>query len=132
MPPARLSPAEIIADVPSPEAAACAKLSRAVSVTTSRQATAKSFIFTLCKSGPGEYTYRSDKHTDNNGFILKDFENASPYFCTFMRLESYSQVLMCNPELVNTRRLFDCTIYATLLMTSHGYIQHPVSFCTVS
>ena len=42
MPPARLSPAEIIADVPS-----CAKLSRAVSVTTSRQATAKSFIFTF-------------------------------------------------------------------------------------
>ena len=62
MPPARLSPAEIIADVPS-----CAKLSRAVSVTTSRQATARNFIFTLCKSGTGEYTYRSDKHTDNNG-----------------------------------------------------------------
>ena len=42
MPPARLSPAEIIADVPS-----CAKLSRAVSVTTSRQASTRSFIFSL-------------------------------------------------------------------------------------
>ena len=45
MPPAKLSPAAIIADVPSPEAASCAKLSRAVSVTTSRQATARNFIF---------------------------------------------------------------------------------------
>ena len=37
--------------------------------------------------------------------ILEDFENASQYFFHFsckqyMGLKSYSQVLMCNPELV--------------------------------
>ena len=39
--------------------------------------------------------------------ILEDFENASPYFCTFLAnriilyaIKSYLQVSMCNRELV--------------------------------
>ena len=61
MPPARLSPAEIIADVPS-----CAKLSRAVSVTTSRLEAS----FLVCKSVTGACANRNDKHSDNDDIYV--------------------------------------------------------------
>ena len=51
---------------------------------------------------------------------------------TYMRLKSYSQVLMCmNMNIYMNQSFIWLHYHATLLMTCHGYIQHPAPFCTV-
>ena len=65
-------------------------------------------------------------------YILEDFENASPYFFTFLQtvydIEKLLPGFNVQPRIGMNQSLF---YHATPLMTSHGYIQHPAPFCTV-
>ena len=69
-------------------------------------------------------------------YILEDFENAFPYFCTFLANRICDWKLLADfnlqPKIGMNQSVIWLHYHATLLMTSHGYIQHPAPFCTVS
>ena len=68
-------------------------------------------------------------------YILEDFENASPYFALFLQtVYAYEKLLAdfnVQPRIGMNQSLKWLHYHAPLLMTSHGYIQHPAHFCTV-
>ena len=68
--------------------------------------------------------------------ILEDFENASPYFCIFLQTVYAIEKLLAGfnvqPRIGMNQSLIWLHYHATLLMTSHGYIQHLTPFCTMS
>ena len=68
--------------------------------------------------------------------ILEDFENASPFFALSLQavyvIEKLLDGLNVQPRIGMNQSLVCLHYHATLLMTSHGYIQHPAPFCTVN
>ena len=68
-------------------------------------------------------------------FILEDFENALPYFFTSLQtvhaIEKFLAGFNVQPRIGMNQSLILLHYHATLLMTSHGYIQHTTSFGTV-
>ena len=67
--------------------------------------------------------------------MLEDLENASPYFALFLQTVYAIEKLLAGfnvqPKIGMNKSLIWLHYGSKLLMTSHGYIQHPAPFCTV-
>ena len=81
----------------------------------------------LCKR-PEVFMIKNIPKIEFIAYILEDFENASPYFCTFLanRKHAIEKLLAgfnVQPRIGMDQSLIRLHYHATLLM-SHGYIQH--------
>ena len=69
--------------------------------------------------------------TEQSPKKLEDFENASPKFFNFLANGKCDWKTTCS-ELCATQNWYESVVNLTLLVTSHGSIQHPVIFCKVN